>query len=92
MRKKQEIEEYLDEAFDRVWLVRKQDMMTKQILGLEPIDASTVATINKAIDEACERHNIDFKETVDDWHYGYWSGILAALRWVLGDEKDFLDT
>ena len=27
-----------------------------------------------------------------DWEYGYQSGILAALRWVLGEEKDFLDT
>lgn len=35
---------------------------------------------------------IDFKEPVSDWDYGYWSGILAALRWVMGDEKDFLDT
>ena len=27
-----------------------------------------------------------------DWECGYWNGIMSALRWVLGDEKDFLDT
>jgi hypothetical protein len=28
----------------------------------------------------------------DDWEFGYWNGKLAALRWVLGSEWDFLDT
>lgn len=27
-----------------------------------------------------------------DWDCGYWNGIMGALRWVMGDEKDFLDT
>ena len=48
--------------------------------------------MNKAITEVCEKYNIDFQEPVSDWEYGYWSGILAALRWVMGDEKDMLDT
>jgi hypothetical protein len=26
------------------------------------------------------------------WEYGYVSGKLSALRWVLGSEWDFLDT
>jgi hypothetical protein len=26
------------------------------------------------------------------WDYGYISGKLATLRWVLGSEWDFLDT
>lgn len=32
-------------------------------------------------------------EDSDSWDYGYWSGVMATLRWVLGDEeKDNLDT
>lgn len=32
-------------------------------------------------------------EESDSWDYGYWSGVMATLRWVLGDEeKDNLDT
>jgi hypothetical protein len=27
-----------------------------------------------------------------DWEWGYVNGKFAALRWVLGDEWDFLDT
>jgi hypothetical protein len=29
---------------------------------------------------------------MDDWEWGYMNGKFAALRWVLGDEWDFLDT
>lgn len=32
------------------------------------------------------------EERDEAWEYGYISGHLAALRWVLGSEPDFLDT
>jgi hypothetical protein len=28
----------------------------------------------------------------DDWHWGYVNGHLSALRWILGEDFDFLDT
>ena len=92
MRTKEEIYKYLDEAFDRVWLVRKQNLYCNLLTGQETIHLDIMDGMVKAVDEACKKWDIDFKEPVSDWDYGYWSGILAALRWVLGDEKDFLDT
>ena len=92
MRTEEEIHEYMDEAFDRVWLVRKQNMFVNMLEGTESIQADILDGCLKAIDRVCDKYNIDFKEPVSDWDYGYWSGILAALRWVMGDEKDFLDT
>ena len=92
MRSEDEICEYLDEAFDRVWLVRKQDLFCNLLMGEECIHVDVLDRCNKAINEICKKYDIDFKEPVSDWDYGYWSGILAALRWVLGDEKDVLDT
>lgn len=88
----EEIAEYMDEAFDRVWLVRKQNMFCNIADGTETIDPIILEQCKKAIIESCAKYNIDFYEPVSDWDYGYWSGILAALRWVLGDEKNSLDT
>lgn len=91
-RSDEEIYGYMDEAFDRVWLVRKQNLFCNMLMGEESINADILDGCNKAIDEVCKKYDIDFQEPVSDWDYGYWSGILAALRWVMGDEKDFLDT
>ena len=92
MRSKEEICEYMNEAYDRVWLVRKQNLFFNLIDGTEIINADILDGMNKAIDKVCEKYNIDVSEPVSDWDYGYWSGILAALRWVVGVEKDMLDT
>lgn len=92
MRSEEEIREYESEAFDRVWLVRKQNMFVNMLEGTESVQVDILDGCIKAIDKVCEKYGIDFKEPVSDWDYGYWSGILAALRWVMGDEKDFLDT
>lgn len=79
MRKEKEIQEYLDEAFDKVWLCRS----------------------HPSKDEFIEKHRMEKVDEIlskyddipkDDWDYGYCSGILASLRWVLGENKDFLDT
>lgn len=91
-RSKEEIYEYMEEAFDRVWLVRKQDLCCNLLDGTESIHIDVMNGMLKAIDDTCKEYNIDFKEPVSDWDYGYWSGILAALRWVMGEEKDMLDT
>ena len=89
IRTEEEISEYMSEAFDRVWLTRAQN------------NESIAYTFNfdiqegrrKAIERICKKYNIDFyNDFMSNYDYGYWNGILAALRWVMGDEKDMLDT
>ena len=92
MRSEDEIGEYMAEAHDRVWLVRKQDLFCNLLIGEESVNSDILEKCSQAIDEVCKKYNIDFQEPVSDWEYGYWSGILAALRWVMGEEKDMLDT
>jgi hypothetical protein len=82
------------EFFDKVWYVRSivysddkrdppDDLRTGMMSARERVEASygreeLWKAIGPGRDEA--------------WQYGYISGKLATLRWVLGSEWDFLDT
>lgn len=77
-----EIIEYQDEAFDKVWLMRTrpcEDPDTEK----RRVDA--IERIFNAYDDIPENG-------YTDWECGYWNGIMGALRWVLGSDKDELDT
>lgn len=82
MRSKKEITNYMDEAFDKVWLCRTS-----------PCDVPDVEARRKeALARILETYD-DLDELNDDWGYGFWSGVLATLRWVLGEEdKRMLDS
>jgi hypothetical protein len=45
----------------------------------------------KAAEEVRARYP-DVRPVESDFEWGMWNGKLSALRWVLGDEWDFLDT
>lgn len=81
MRKLKEIQEYETEAFDKVWYMRSRP--------------SEYTNIEEGRLKAIERIEKEYPEVLngfDDWECGYWNGIMGALRWVMGDEKDFLDS
>lgn len=83
IRDREEIGDYLKEATDKVWLMRSCDIakeLSKPGTGVDPIKR-----ILNAYDDIP-------KMGYDTWECGYWNGIMGALRWVLGDEKNFLDT
>lgn len=94
MRKKKEIDEYMSEAFDIVWLVRTISLLEESRLDDTPSDIINEA--QKQVARICKNLDINSEEELlthfNDWEYGYWSGILAALRWVTGEEKDMLGT
>ena len=82
MRKKQEILEYENEAFDKVWLMRTH-----------PCDDEEIEERRKeAVERILSTYEDIPEEGYTDWECGFWNGILATTRWVLGDEKDNLDT
>ena len=91
MRTEEEIHEFMNQASDMIWLARKQNMFYNMLLGIEGVDASTLDGCNKAIDEICQRYDIDFKEPISDWENGYWNGILVALSWIMGGEIEYVD-
>lgn len=81
-RRTTEIKAYMDEAFDKVWLMRTHPCDN---LDIEARRVSAIERILSTYDDIPENG-------YTDWECGYWNGILGAMRWVLGDDKDFLDT
>lgn len=82
MRQISEIKEYMDEAIDKVWLMRTHPCNNPAI---EKKRAENVLRI-------LNTYNDISKDGYTNWESGYWCGILAALHWVLEDEKNNLDT
>lgn len=81
MRKIKEIQDYEQEAFHKVWYMRSY-----------PCDIPEIEKGRlKALKEV-EKTYPEVKDGFDDWECGYWNGIMGALRWVMGDDKDMLDT
>jgi hypothetical protein len=88
-----EIVEAEAEYFDRVWYVRSIVHEDDRDL---PIDIrSGMMSARARIEGAYGKDNLmkPIGPGHDEaWQYGYISGKLATLRWVLGSEWDFLDT
>lgn len=81
------------EYFDKVWYVRKLIREEKVENGeLEPLSPELAAQAEAAMRAIEKRYGAENVGPWDDWTWGYVHGKLAALRWVLGSEWDFLDT
>jgi hypothetical protein len=91
MRSQGEVLAAESEFFDRVWYDRHLLTIALHEDGSRPLDPA----ILKVAKEAAERvraSRADLSPVKDDFEWGMWSGKLSALRWVLGDDWDNLDT
>ena len=79
-----ELREYEEEAFEKVWLARAYDFETKK---------TDYEVAQQPAEEVLQKYNDIPENGYSDWEYGFWSGVLATLRWALGaEEKNDLDT
>lgn len=80
------------EYFDKIWYVRS--LMREGETGQINLDVSDSLkeTIHSARRRIEEKFGVANLPPVDDWEWGFMHGKLSALRWVLGEEWDFLDT
>jgi hypothetical protein len=90
-----EIVDAMEEFFDRVWYVRSivhADAENEEV----PEDIRAGARAARQRVEGRYGRDSLWKPIGPGhdkaWEYGYISGKLATLRWVLGSEWDFLDT
>ncbi|MET3289278.1 UNVERIFIED_CONTAM: hypothetical protein ABID98_001848 [Brevibacillus sp. OAP136] len=103
-----EIIEAIDEFTTKVWYNRHQVLREKIEAGIVeivekesfPIKDHETRPIQREIWEGAlrsaakveERFGVDDVGPWDDFEWGMINGKLSALRWVLGDEWDMLDT
>ncbi len=93
----------MDELVDKVWYNRHQNLRHGIETGeVRIIPEGTKEYGNGVIDESVLRRAIQAAKQVkqkyddvgpwDDFEWGMINGKLSALRWILGDEWDMLDT
>ena len=103
MRKEKELYKYLEEAECRVSWVRKTNMLNRIANGDDPMPAGFPGTqeawtkkrlelLDQGFKSIQKKFVIDATDPLAGRSYEYWEGIMSAIRWVLGDEKDSLDT
>lgn len=81
------------EFFDKVWYVRSLIHDEAIATGDKPpLDDKLRAQVDAARSAVIARYGADEVGPWDDWDWGYVNGKLAAVRWMLGNEWDFLDT
>ncbi len=80
-----------NELFTRVWYGRK---MPAKFYREKGTSEDIIKGMQKGKREAEERFGKKslMSNMASDWDWGFVSGKLSALRWVLGDDWDMLDT
>ena len=91
-REEAEILAALDELFDKVWYNRHKVLEQKMEYEKFSIDPEIWKGAQKAAKRVEKRYSSDDLGPWDDFEWGMINGKLSALRWVLGDDWDMLDT
>jgi len=86
-----EIIENIQELEDKIWYNRHLVLKEKIKLGLEKVDKDIWAGALKSAEKVRKKYKNKIGPW-DDFEWGMLNGKLSALRWILGDDWDMLDT
>ena len=92
MRSLNEVHKAESEFFDKVWFYRHQQTAEKVKSGQLKIEEDIWKGALKAAQEVIKKYGKDNVDPYSDYELGMLEGKLSALRWVLGDVWDMLDT
>ncbi|MFJ2827420.1 PIN domain-containing protein [Streptomyces sp. NPDC087263] len=82
-----------NEYFEKVWYIRKLILQEKVEDGRhEPLSPELEEQMNAAMRDIERRYGENNVGPWDDFGWGFVQGKLSALRWILGEDWDFLDT
>lgn len=82
----------IDELFDKVWYDRHQTLRNMIKIGKATVSDEVWKSAQKASRKIEKRYGKANLGPYSDFDWGMINGKLSALRWVLGDEWDMLDT
>ncbi len=92
MRNTKQISAAEQEFLDRVWYNRKLVMLEKIQLGAEEMpDESIMDGMTKGMRDIEAKYG-EGNLVYDDFEWGMINGKLSALRWVMGEDWDMLDS
>jgi hypothetical protein len=91
-RSESEIQVAIDELWDKIWYNRHLYFRAQIEVGEETVDPGVWSTALKGAKRIEKKYGKRNLGPWDDFEWGMLNGKLSALRWVLGDEWDFLDT
>ena len=94
MKSSKQVQKYMDELFDKVWYVRSL-AHTPEMLRENGTPEDIIQGMLNARKNVVDKYGSEWYDEVDDWEYGFLSGALATLRWVIDkkeEDKRFLDT
>lgn len=87
-----EISEAEQELFDKIWYNRHQNQAYKAKQGIDGVTQKDIAIGKPAAKRIETQYGKANLGPYDDFEWGMLNGKLSAIRWVMGDEWDFLDT
>ncbi|MED4287373.1 hypothetical protein [Priestia megaterium] len=86
------VSDVVGEILDKVWHERHLVLKYKVENGLEAVDSKIWKGALKSAEKVRKQYDEENLGPYDDFEWGMLNGKLSALRWVLGDEWDMLDT
>jgi hypothetical protein len=81
-----------EEFYEKVWYDRKQLLYQAVKEGRQEVRADILAASKKYAKEVEKQYGKKNLGPFTDYDWGMINGKLSALRWVLGDDWDMLDT
>ncbi len=91
-RSMEEVANGTDEFVEKIWFDRHLSLRYRVEQGMETIDPKIWAGALKSAERVIQKYGEENLGPYSSFEWGMLNGKLSALRWVLGEEWDMLDT